>query len=45
MEKDFKKELEKIVNIVPAPKVLFALVVAIILGVILYLSILFLMSK
>lgn len=45
MKKEVKEKLQNFVNMVPAPKVLFALVVAILLGVILYISILFLMSR
>lgn len=45
MKKEFKKELERIVAVFPSSRVLLAIVVAIILGVILYISILFGMSR
>ncbi len=45
MKKELRKNLERLLNRLPSPKLLFALVVAIVLGVIVYLALLFLLSK
>ncbi|MHC1716619.1 MAG: hypothetical protein AB9915_01835 [Candidatus Dojkabacteria bacterium] len=45
MKKEIRKKLESIVSKFPDSKILFALTTAIILGVLLYIAILFLSSK
>jgi hypothetical protein len=45
MKKSFKKTMYETVSRLPSPKLHFALVVALLIAVVLYLSILFLVSK